>query len=49
MINNATKHSTTVIYINHSLFDTNGLINPVQSGFRPMHCTRDVLLKTVDD
>jgi len=27
----------------------NKLLNIVQSGFRPHHCTQDVLLKTVDD
>ena len=27
----------------------NKLLNVVQSGFRPHHCTQDVLLKTVDD
>ena len=27
----------------------NSLLHPCQSGFRPKHCTQDVLLKTVDD
>lgn len=25
------------------------ILNPAQSGFRPHHCTRDVLLKSVND
>ena len=33
----------------YNYLNTNSLLNPVQSGFRPMHCTQDVLLKTVDD
>ena len=28
---------------------TNSLLHPNQSGFRPSHCTQDILLKTIDD
>ena len=29
--------------------DSNSLIHQVQSGFHPMHCTQDILLKTIVD
>lgn len=29
--------------------ESNCLLNSAQPGFRPHHCTQDVLLKTVDD
>ena len=38
--------------IHDQLYDylhSNSILHPAQSGFRPKHCTQDVLLKSVDD
>ena len=37
-------HTRVYKYLKH-----HGVLHEVQSGFRPKHCTQDVLLKTVDD
>ena len=33
----------------YAYMESNALIHPAQSGFRPCHGTQDVLVKTVDD
>ena len=33
----------------YEYFESHGLLNPAQSGFRPFHNTQDVILKTIDD